>query len=36
MSWTWWWLMEFIALDIVATIALLVAYLAVVIRHGAT
>jgi hypothetical protein len=30
----WWWLMEFIVLDVAATIALLAGYLAVVIRKA--
>lgn len=34
MSWMWWWVVEFIFLDIVATFALLFGYLAVVIRKA--
>ena len=34
MMWTWWWLMEFIVLDVLATIALVVTYLGVVIRKA--
>jgi hypothetical protein len=34
MIWMWWWTVEFIFLDIVATFALLVGYLAVVIRKA--
>jgi hypothetical protein len=34
MFWMWWWLMEFIVLDIAATFVLLFAYLAVVIREA--
>jgi hypothetical protein len=30
----WWWLMEFIVLDIAATFVLLLGYLAVVIREA--
>jgi hypothetical protein len=30
----WWWLMEFIVLDVAATVALLVGYLAVVLRKA--
>jgi hypothetical protein len=30
----WWWLMEFIVLDVAATIALLVGYLTIVIRKA--
>ncbi|MGB9332177.1 MAG: hypothetical protein WCB10_15550 [Steroidobacteraceae bacterium] len=34
MYWTWWWLVEFVFLDIVATVALLSGYLALVIRKA--
>jgi hypothetical protein len=30
----WWWFMEFIVLDVAATIALLAGYLAIVIRKA--
>jgi hypothetical protein len=34
MYWMWWWLVEFVVLDIVATVALLSGYLAVMIRKA--
>jgi hypothetical protein len=34
MYWTWWWLVEFVFLDIVATVAVLSGYLALVIRKA--
>jgi hypothetical protein len=34
MAWIWWWLMEFIVLDIAATFLVLFAYLTVVIRKA--
>jgi hypothetical protein len=34
MYWTWWWLVEFVFLDIVATVAVLSGYLTLVIRKA--
>ena len=34
MYWTWWWFVEFVFLDIVATVAVLSGYLALVIRKA--